>query len=142
MTEEQRLNIQYLIPDILPLDHISLSAKRIRFIRGQGIILYNDDYAVELYMPKSPQETPVFFGVQRHFGKIQELGEYFRKIPVQHYNDPATTDQMRRQFDEAIFQYLPYPDIDSQWVIPGIGSNLSVKETAEIYLKNELSGAA
>ena len=143
MTELDRNKIQFLIPDILPLDHVSLSAKRIRFIRGQGIILFNDIYAVEIYLPMGPDDTAVFFGVQRHQGKIKDLGEYFRKLEVRHYDDPKTTEEMQTLFDEAIFQYQPLPCFTKEWILPQ-GKNVEnlVSEPLEVYLREQLSGAA
>ncbi len=144
MTEQQRQSVKNLIPDLLPMDHVSLNTKRIRFIRGQGVVLYDDIFAVEIYVPLSKEEKPVFFGVQRHHGQINGLYDYYRRPMVLSYSDPHTTQEMKEHFDEAIFQYQPLDQILKPRLNPiylqKIGKQS--KESPRIYYHDKLSGAA
>lgn len=99
--------VRQLIADLLPPDHVSLSTKRIRFIKGQGVLLYDDNYIVEIYAPYARTEDYEFFGVQRHLGKIEQMSTYYRKLPVLQFNDIRVSASMREKFNEAIFQYMP-----------------------------------
>ena len=99
--------VRQLIADLLPPDHVSLSTKRIRFIKGQGILLYDDTYVVEIYAPYARTEDYEFFGVQRHHGKIDHMSNYYQKLPILQYNDVRVSEGMREKFNEAIFQYMP-----------------------------------
>jgi|GEM_PF-6569919 len=132
-------DIKQLIPDMLPTGHVSLNLKRIRFIKGQGVVLYDDTYAVEIYVPRGG-ESPAFFGVHRHHGKIQELNSYFLKPMVMHIDDHRTTSIMKEQFEEAVFQFLPLSIDSNGWVIPTKVSDQH--EAKEIVLHSNLSGAA
>jgi len=69
MTQLQHQEVKMLIPDLLPPDHVSLNTKRIRFIKGQGVLIYDDKYVVEIYAPYSRTDDLEFFGIQRHHGK-------------------------------------------------------------------------
>lgn len=57
-------------------------------------------------MPKNSREEMTFFAIQRHFGKVDHLGEYYRRMEVQAYDDRRTTNEMKRQFEEALFQHM------------------------------------
>jgi len=103
MTLEERNQIRTLIPDLQPMDHVTLNTKRINFIYGQGIVVYNEYYAVEIYVPKNKNEHMTFFAVDRHFGNTDKLGEYYRRIPVMSYDHTDVNSQIKEQFDEAIF---------------------------------------
>ena len=103
MTIDERKQIRTLIPDLQPMDHVTLNTKRTNFIYGQGMIVYDDRYAVEIYIPKNEKECMAFFAVDRHFGNTAKLGEYYRRIPVLSYDHVNVTSQIREQFDEAIF---------------------------------------
>lgn len=104
MNAQQHNQLKELIPDLLPLDYVSLNTKRINFIYGQGVIIYNQTYAVEIYMPRDKKEEITFFAVDRHFGNVGKIGQYYRKMPVLKYDDPRVTPEMRAQFEEAIYQ--------------------------------------
>jgi len=106
MTTQERGLIKKLLPDLLSPDYVSLNSKRINFIYGQGVIIYDKTYAVEVYLPRNSHEELTFFAIQRHQGKVSNLGEYYRKIAVQSYDHEYTTNAMRKQFDEAVFQNL------------------------------------
>lgn len=110
MTTQERNQIKSLIPDLQPMDHVSLNTKRINFIYGHGVIVYDDHYAVEIYMPKTPHEKMTFFAVDRHFGKTNKLGEYYRRMPVLKFNDPRVTPEIRSQYDEALFMNIVQND--------------------------------
>jgi len=105
MTTIDRQNIKMLIQDLRPMDYVDLQTKRMNFIYGQGMIVYNDHYAVEIYIPRDKKENMTFFAVQSHFRSIETLGQYYRRLPVHHYTSTAVNSDIRRQFDEAIFQY-------------------------------------
>ena len=106
MTTQEHNQIKALIPDLQPMDHVSLNTKRINFICGQGLIVYNDTYAVEIYLPKNPNEKATYFAVDRHFGHLNKLGEYYRKMPVVKIDDPKVNEEIKAQFDEAIFMNM------------------------------------
>jgi len=106
MTTQKRGLIKKLLPDLLSPDYVSLNSKRINFIYGQGVIIYDKTYAVEVYLPRNSNEKLAFFAIQRHQGKVSNLGEYYRKMAVQSYDHEHTTNAMRKQFDEAVFQNL------------------------------------
>lgn len=143
MTTQERQIMKRLIPDLLPIDHVSLTTKRIRFIHGQGVILYNDTFAVEIYLPKD-QEKALFFGVHKHHGKIQELKLEFRKLRVLDVTDLRVTEAMRAQFDEALFQYQPLTWTRSSWTIPApvVESKNNLINAKDMFLQGKLSGAA
>ena len=103
MHNQEQNQVRELIPTLLSTDHISINTKRINFIYGQGVIVYNDTYAVEIYVPKNPNENHTFFAVDRHFGNIKNIGEYYRRLPVLNLNNPDVTASMRAQFEEALF---------------------------------------
>jgi len=110
MTQTQtasKATVRQLISDLLPLDHVSLNTKRIRFIKGQGVLLYDDNYVVEIYAPYSRTEDYEFFAVQRHHGNIDKMSMYYQRLPILQYNDVRVSDGMREKFGEAIFQYMP-----------------------------------
>ena len=142
MTRQINNSIQYLIPDILPLDHVSLSSKRIKFIKGQGAIIHDDCYAVEMYIPNNSDEQPVFFGVQKHFGKPQLLSDYFRKLKVMRYDDINVSESIRAKFEEALFQFEPFDAKEKLWVMPEEGRVCKIEEAKEVYFAENLSGAA
>ena len=143
MTTQERQIMKRLIPDLLPIDHVSLSTKRIRFIQGQGVILYDEKFAVEIYLPKG-SEAPLFFGVHRHHGKINNLKMDFRKLPVMQISDSRVTSVMSAQFDEALFQYQPLTWSKSDWTMPTTTSTDSSKliNAKDIFLRGKLCGAA
>jgi len=103
----QKVAVRQLIGDLLPIDHVSLSTKRIRFIKGQGVLLYDDTYVVEVYAPYARTEDYEFFGVQRHHGQIDMMSTYYQKLPILQYNDLKVSEGMREKFNEAISQYMP-----------------------------------
>tara|TARA_B100000497_G_C7637614_1_gene383278 strand:+ start:297 stop:674 length:378 start_codon:yes stop_codon:yes gene_type:complete len=103
MTEIELNLIRELIPNLISTDHVSINTKRVNFIYGQGAIIYNDIFAVEIYVPKDIREKHMFFSVDRHYGKTDRLGDYFRKLPVLRITDDNVTADMRAQFEEAIF---------------------------------------
>ena len=104
---QQKATVKQLIADLLPPDHVSLSTKRIRFIKGQGVLLYDDNFIVEIYAPYSRTEDYEFFGVQRHHGHIDKMSMYYQRLPILQYNDVRVSDGMREKFNEALFQYMP-----------------------------------
>ncbi len=110
MTQTQatsKASVRQLISDLLPPDHVSLSTKRIRFIKGQGVLLYDDNYVVEIYAPYARTEDYEFFAVQRHHGRIDKMASYYQKLPILQYNDVRVSEGMKEKFNEAIFQYMP-----------------------------------
>jgi hypothetical protein len=102
MTIQERQEIKNLIPDLLPPDHVSISTKRINFIYGQGIVIFDDVYAVEIYVPHNANEHMTYFAVDRHYGKTHHLGQYYQKLRVLHYDHPDVTEELRGQFNEAV----------------------------------------
>ncbi len=110
MTAIERQQIRILVSDLRPLDHVSIETKRMNFIYGQGVIIHNDYYAVEVYIPRDSKEDMTFFAVERHNGSTHKLGEYYRRIPVLAYSHPKVTSKMKKQFDEAIFQNMTVPE--------------------------------
>ncbi len=66
MTTQKRGLIKKLLPDLLSPDYVSLNSKRINFIYGQGVIIYDKTYAVEVYLPRNSNKELTFFAIQRH----------------------------------------------------------------------------
>lgn len=133
--------VQMLIPDLLPPDHVSLNTKRLRFIKGQGVLIYDDHYVVEIYVPYSRTDDLEFFGVQRHHGKIENMRTYYQRLPILKYDDVRVNSSMKAMFDEAMFHYLPTEQIPSLRSI-----SRDKQETVEVFMHSsrhkELSGAA
>lgn len=102
MTLQDRTDIKSLLPDLQPMDHVPLNTKRTNFIYGQGIIIYDEIYAVEIYLPRNNKEEITFFAVDRHFGHINKLGEYYRKMNVLSIDHHAVTAEMKEQFSLAV----------------------------------------
>ena len=100
--------IKGLIPDLLPTDHSTLSKKRIRLIRGEGVILYDDTFAVELYVPRDNSSDVEFYGVHRHRNEIDDIVNTWRRLRVFKLANPVVSPEMKRAFNEAVFQFLPY----------------------------------
>ena len=138
--QPQRHSVRMLIPDMLPLDHVSLNEKRIRFIKGQGVLLYDDIHVVEVYVPYSRTDDLEFFGVQRHFGKIERMRNYYQRLPILHVNDVRVTKAMKDTYDEAMFHYLPEERIAQLRRMPEIKREHSI--TREVHMQSSLSGAA
>jgi len=132
-------NIKPLIADLLPPEHMSLRLKRIKFIQGQGAVIYDDTFAVEMYIP-SGRESATYFGVHRHHGNVSQLHDYFLKPSVLHINDPKTSQLMKKQFDEAVLQFMPLAIDEAGWIVPD--PICQRKEAKEIVMNNNLSGAA
>lgn len=142
MTQLQHQQVQMLIPDLLPPDHISLNTKRLRFIKGQGVLIYDDTYVVEIYAPYSRTDDLEFFGVQRHHGKIENMRTYYQRLPILKYDDVRVNSAMKAKFDEAMFHYLPAEQIPSLRSM----SQDKQSEAVEVFMHStrheELSGAA
>lgn len=103
MNAHKYQQIRELIPTIIATDYIDINTKRMNFIFGQGAIVYDNTFAVEIYVPRNPVGDLTFFAVDRHFGNIQNIGQYYRRLPVYHIDDPKVTDKMKTQFEEALF---------------------------------------
>ena len=144
MTEKDRLALKNLIPDLLPPGHTSMSTKRVRFILGQGAIVFDDKFAVEVYIPKNDFEEYIYFGIQRHQGRINDLKQSFRKLDVVHYNDPSLPVELKKQFEEAIFQFIPLSTAREIQMSASSLQSTPPQKTAAIhsYLPEQLSGAA
>ena len=141
MINEQVYAVRNLISDLLPIDHISLNTKRVRFINGEGVVLYDDKYAVEIFTPRKAHESYEFFGVHRHRGNVDELYHYFRKPTVLPIDSPRVTRSMKYQFEEAVFQFEPIEDSK-----PALAFHKTISkkfyEPSQIYLHKRLDGAA
>jgi hypothetical protein len=131
--------IKQLIPDLLPNDHISMNMKRIRFIQGQGVIIYDNSYAVEIYLPRDG-ETPTYFGVHKHHNNMNELRADFPKLDIMEVTDNRTTELMKLQFSEAVMQFLPLAINEQGWIVPA--KIINRKEGKEITMLSNISGAA
>ncbi len=134
--------VQMLIPDLLPLDHVSLNTKRLRFIKGQGVLIYDDTYVVEIYTPYSRTDDLEFFGVQRHHGKIENMRTYYQRLPILKYDDVRVNSSMKAMFDEAMFHYLPTGQIPSLRQMAQNDKQAAVEVFMHSPRHEELSGAA
>ena len=123
MTIQERGLIKNLLSDMLPPNHVSLNTKRINFIHGQGVIIYNETFAVEVYVPRNQNEEMAFFAIQRHGGKINNLGDYYRKLKVINYFDLQPSSALCKQFDEAVFQHHSIEVVDPPCKISKLSSN-------------------
>ena len=140
MNHQVKHSLSTLIPDLLPIDHEPLSTKRVRFIRGQGIILYDDQYAVEIYVPRNSSESPIFFGVHRHRGQLDHIRDQFYKLPMKSIDDSNVSHEVRETFNEGVSMFLPYPRKENQWIRPK--KVMAIKGAKEIYMTTQMNGAA
>lgn len=132
-------NIRSLIPDLLPPDHMSLQMKRIKFIQGQGVVLYDNSFVVEIFTPLGG-ESPAYFGVFPHHGDVAAIHDYYRKPEVLRIDDPRVSSQWLLQFEEAVMQFLPLAINEQGWVVPH--KSIQPTQGREIQMHNNLSGAA
>lgn len=146
MTDTLRNQVKTLIPDLLPPGHVPLNYKRVRFIKGEGVVLYDDKYQVEIYRPRfapSGAREITFFGVQRHHGHTDKIYSDYKRPRVMHINDPSVTPELRSAFEEAVFQFEPIEFPASPWIFPTTPTHqINSVQGKEIMMQPNISGAA
>ena len=103
-----RQSMKSLIPDLIPDSSTTLSMKRIKFIRGGGIIVYDNRYAVEILIPENKEDCCTFFDVFHHQGRIKDYMYTQPKMTFYHISHSNVDQKMKDAFEEALFQYQPF----------------------------------
>ena len=138
MTDRQL--IKNLIPALRPDDSQSISWRRIKVVNGEGGIVYDEKYAVEIYVPQHNGEQFMFFDVFSHDDKVNQIMRQYPKLSFYHIEDKRVDQELRMQFEEALFQFLPFEALTSARVDDGIPSG--IEQISPILLTEKLGKVA